>query len=64
VSETKKPTRIFECGCCGAWHRDSFWGDCRNDTERFIDPEDFGTRSGETWVEVDPETGDVGQESL
>jgi hypothetical protein len=25
----------IECGCCGAYHRTDFFGDCRNDAERF-----------------------------
>ena len=24
-----------ECGCCGAYHRPKFAGDCRTDNERF-----------------------------
>jgi hypothetical protein len=24
-----------ECGCCGAYHRDDFCGDCREDSERY-----------------------------
>lgn len=26
---------IEECGCCGCYHRLDYWGDCRNDSERF-----------------------------
>ena len=26
----------MECGCCGHWHRSNYWGDCRNDAERFV----------------------------
>lgn len=26
---------LDECGCCGAYHRAEFVGDCRNDAERF-----------------------------
>ncbi len=26
---------LDECGCCGAYHRPEFDGDCRNDAERF-----------------------------
>jgi hypothetical protein len=26
---------FFECGCCGHYHREEFWGDCRQDDERF-----------------------------
>ena len=27
--------RYFECGSCGEFHREDYWGDCRNDEERF-----------------------------
>jgi hypothetical protein len=26
---------LAECGCCGGYHRPDYWGDCRNDSERF-----------------------------
>lgn len=26
-----------ECGSCGAYHRESYFGDCRDDSERFAD---------------------------
>ena len=26
---------LEECGCCGGHHRPEYWGDCRNDAERF-----------------------------
>ena len=26
---------VTECGCCGAYHRKGFDGDCRDDDERF-----------------------------
>lgn len=34
----------IECGCCGAYHRYDYYGDCRNDEERFdsIPDEDEG----------------------
>ena len=28
---------FIECGCCGAYHRSTYYGDCRNDLERFAD---------------------------
>ena len=28
---------FVECGCCGAYHRTDFAGDCREDGERFYD---------------------------
>lgn len=31
----------IECGCCGAFHRTDFHGDCREDSERYLEvPED------------------------
>ena len=24
-----------ECGICGFFHRETYWGDCRNDAERY-----------------------------
>lgn len=36
-----RSNRFVECGCCGAYHRDDFTGDCRENSERFLDlPED------------------------
>lgn len=32
---------IMECGGCQEWHRISYTGDCRDDSERFADPEDY-----------------------
>ena len=32
---------VVECGCCGAYHRPSFGGDCRDDFERFPDWENL-----------------------
>lgn len=29
---------LVECGCCGAYHREEFDGDCREDDERFPVP--------------------------
>lgn len=28
---------FYECGCCGAYHRVGFNGDCRDDNERILD---------------------------
>ena len=30
-----KPGRYLECGCCGGFHHESYYGDCRNDEQRF-----------------------------
>ena len=34
---------FVECGCCGEYHRPGYWGDCRNDEERFSDVPDDAT---------------------
>lgn len=47
----KKPTKIYECGCCSCFHRAAFDGDCRSDADRFASPEDFMERTGETSYE-------------
>ena len=26
---------FYECGCCGHYHRTDFYGDCRQDDERY-----------------------------
>lgn len=31
----KRTNNFVECGCCGAYHRADFYGDCREDSERF-----------------------------
>lgn len=43
---------IIECGCCGCFHREEYYGDCRNDNERFFSPKDAETRLG-VEVEID-----------
>ena len=32
--EVKVP--MVECGSCECYHRSDFWGDCRNDQQRFL----------------------------
>jgi len=32
--EVKVP--MVECGSCECYHRSDFWGDCRNDSQRFL----------------------------
>ncbi len=34
-NEIKSTDFFEECGCCGEYHRDTWFGDCRNDEERF-----------------------------
>ena len=47
---------MVECGCCECYHREDFWGDCRNDSQRFLphDPIDgepeYVCADGEHWI--------------
>jgi hypothetical protein len=45
--------RIVECGCCGSYHRAEYFGDCRNDAERFASEDDALARLGVASVEVE-----------
>lgn len=48
----KQKPKFYECGICGAWHSDSFTGDCREDSARF-NMEDLDSKYGvEGWEEV------------
>jgi len=47
-----QPVRIIQCGCCDHWHRANYFGDCRNDAERFDDMEDAANRLGKPVIEV------------
>lgn len=33
----KRVNTFIECGCCSAYHRTDFSGDCREDSERFAE---------------------------
>lgn len=41
--QMKDGTWIVECGCCSFYHREEYYGDCRDDSERIVEPE------AETW---------------
>lgn len=43
---------LYECDICGCLHRWEFRGDCREDSQRFADEEDFTQRTGETVADV------------
>ena len=30
-----KKKKFIECGSCGCYHSSSFWGDCRDDDNRY-----------------------------
>lgn len=36
-------SNLEECECCGGWHRAEFYGDCRDDNERYypMDGDEF-----------------------
>lgn len=41
VPKGERVNTFIECGCCGAYHRTDFEGDCREDSERYWDlPDD------------------------
>jgi hypothetical protein len=35
VPKGPRVNTFFDCGCCGCYHRTDFWGDCRENSERF-----------------------------
>lgn len=37
IPQGPRAQTFIECGCCGAYHRTDFHGDCREDSERFAD---------------------------
>ena len=55
---TAQPVRMIECACCDHHHRADFWGDCRNDEQRFIEQDDpaqtsdYTDEDGERWVSI------------
>lgn len=54
---------LAECGSCGSYHRADYRGDCRNDAERFGDPQEYTARTGRRvagTVEYDDATGGYG----
>ena len=50
------PVSMIECSCCDDYHREDFYGDCRNDSQRFMEqddpsePSDYTDEDGERWV--------------
>lgn len=40
IPKSRPRSNTFEeCGCCGSYHRSDFFGDCREDSERFAPDE-------------------------
>ena len=37
IPKGERVNTFAECGCCGAYHRTDFAGDCREDSERHYD---------------------------
>ncbi len=35
----KRALRFYECGCCGHFHLDTWYGDCREDDNRYTHEE-------------------------
>ena len=48
--------KYLECGCCEHYHREDYYGDCRNDAERFTlnDLEKMGI-SEDNIIEIEPD---------
>ena len=38
IPKGRRSKVFIECGSCGCWHRSDFYGDCREDSERFPEP--------------------------
>ena len=51
----KKTLTILECGCCGCYHPDDYFGDCRDDENRFGSPEEAAKRMGKKVIAIDLE---------
>ena len=53
------PVQMVECGCCEQYHRADFYGDCRNDSQRFIECDssldgapEYTDAEGEPWISI------------
>ena len=40
-----------ECGCCGHYHRREWFGDCRDDAQRFAGS-DLEDQHGDGWLDL------------
>jgi|HubBroStandDraft_4_1064222.scaffolds.fasta_scaffold00027_47 hypothetical protein len=56
VRQSREGPRFFECGCCGHMHSPDFWGDCRQDSERFTCMELDEVFGENAWEEVEQES--------
>lgn len=46
--------RFYECGCCGAYHSDEWYGDCRQNNARFFADELDAQFGFDGWTDVTP----------
>ena len=54
IPDGSRSNTFVECGCCGAYHRADFHGDCRENSERHFDvPDDATIVSLEEQMEVE-----------
>ena len=49
IPKGKRSKTFVECGCCGAYHRSDFAGDCREDSERYHEIPDGAVLVGDDW---------------
>jgi hypothetical protein len=49
-------SKFFACGCCGHWHPPEFYGDCRNDANRFTTSKLEDQYGYDGWEPSNPET--------
>jgi hypothetical protein len=44
---------IYECGICSAYHPWEFDGDCRDDSNRIADPDEYAAKLGINVLDVE-----------
>lgn len=44
---------IYECGICSCYHPWDFSGDCRDDSNRFGDPQEYAEKMGVSEFQVE-----------
>jgi hypothetical protein len=44
---------LYECEICGSWHPWKWDGDCRDDANRYGDPEEYAARNGVAVHEIE-----------
>lgn len=53
AQHTPRRYRMYECGICDHYHPWSFRGDCRDDRNRFGDPQEYAQRVHTSIYHVD-----------